>query len=398
MDKPIVFAGDLPPSTIGSMVARGELRRLATGVYNGDPSRAPQDVVRAHWEVIAGHLLPGAVITDRSARTTSPVDGVLYLARDGRARDVELPGLTIRARTGAPPQSGDIVLPGGLYFASVGRALAENSVPSRVRAGRQRRTFDEGELGDWIDRLCRRDGEAALLRLRREVEDIGPALGVSEAHLARIRTLIGLAVGTQHSETASSALASRRAGRPVDQARVSRFEVLVQALRSAAPQNRPISRDGDDTFLPFAEAYFSNFIEGTEFDFDEAARIVFDGELPSDRPADAHDVLGTYRMLADPHEMQATGDTEEEFEEVLRRQHARIMEGRPAMRPGEFKARANRVGATEVVEPELVPGTLAAGWRLRNYLDTAWERAVYVAFLSPRFTLSTTAMAEPREP
>ena len=38
------------------------------------------------WE---GCLL-GAVITDRSA-VTGLVDGVLYLARDGRARDVELP-------------------------------------------------------------------------------------------------------------------------------------------------------------------------------------------------------------------------------------------------------------------------------------------------------------------
>jgi hypothetical protein len=44
------------------------------------------------------------------------------------------------------------------------------------------------------------------------------------------------------------------------------------------------------TFV-FYEAYFSNFIEGTEFTLQEAQDIVFGGEIPDDRPADAHDVL-----------------------------------------------------------------------------------------------------------
>jgi hypothetical protein len=381
VDKPIVLAGDLPASTISGMVSRGELRRLATGIYSRDTTSDPGDTVRAHWDTIAGRLFPNAVITDRSARTMSLVDGVLYLARDGRPREVELPGLTIRARTGAPPQPDDIRLPSGLYFASTGRALAENSLSSRARGGRGRRTLDERELGDWIDHLCRRDGEAGLIRAREQAEALAPALGVPTERLSEMRTLVGVALGTQQAQTESAALASRRAGRPVDQARIARFGLLVEALRASAPQNRPVSPDREDTFLPFAEAYFSNFIEGTEFDFDEAARIVFDGEIPTDRPADAHDVLGTYRMLADRDEMQLTGHSEEEFEEILRGRHARIMEGRPDKRPGEFKAMANRAGATQFVDPELVAGTLAAGWRIRDYLDTPWERAVYVAFV-----------------
>ena len=381
MDKPIIFTGDLPPSTINSMVGRGVLQRLSTGVYSSDVTNRSEDVVRAHWDTIVGHLFPGAVITDRSARTMSHVNGVLYLARDGRARDVSLPGLLVRARSGAPPQAGDIRLPSGLYFASTGRALAENSLPSRTRTGRERRTLDESELGDWIDHLCRRDGEEGLIRLRRQVEALAPALGVPDESLTLMRTLIGVAVGTKKAETASAALGSRRAGRPVDQARVARFEKLAEALRASSPQNQPASRDHKDVFLPFAEAYFSNFIEGTEFDFDEAARIVFDGEVPADRPADAHDVLGTYRLLADSDEMLVTGEDEQEFEHVLRRRHARIMEGRPEKRPSEFKSIANRAGATQFVDPELVVGTLAAGWRLRGYLDSPWERAIYIAFV-----------------
>ena len=93
-----------------------------------------------------------------------------------------------------------------------------------------------------------------------------------------MRTLVGVAVGTKDAETGSMALASRRAGQPVDQLRIARFDTLVAGLRAAAPQNKPVRPDQNHRFLPFAEAYFSNFIEGTEFAFDEAARIVFDGE------------------------------------------------------------------------------------------------------------------------
>ncbi len=58
--------------------------------------------------------------------------------------------------------------------------------------------------------------------------------------------------------------------------------------------------------LAFYEAYFSNFIEGTEFDVIEAADIVFNNVIPRDRPEDAHDVLGTWQIVSDPVEMAKT--------------------------------------------------------------------------------------------
>jgi hypothetical protein len=47
---------------------------------------------------IAGRMFPRAVITDRSAITGGPAEGVLYLAHDGRGREAELPGMTVIAR------------------------------------------------------------------------------------------------------------------------------------------------------------------------------------------------------------------------------------------------------------------------------------------------------------
>jgi hypothetical protein len=150
----IQFAADQPAATLNGRVARGELRRLAPGVYSSDVDTDPSLVTRREWYTIVGGLLPGAVITDRSAPTGGPVDGVLYLAHEGRNREIELPGITVSARRGAGPIDGDAALPGGLYLASKGRALAENTRPSRARRRPVPRTLSEEELGDWVDRLC----------------------------------------------------------------------------------------------------------------------------------------------------------------------------------------------------------------------------------------------------
>src|SRR5680860_1538943 len=327
---------------------------------------------------IVGRLFPEAIITDRSARTGGATDGVLYVAHTRRPRHLELPGLTVRARTGAGPQPGDVAYPGGLYLASKPRALAENCAPSRARSG-QRRTLDEEELGDWIEFLAQNEGVVRLTTWRRQAEQMAATLGVKPEHLARMQRLVGIALGTRPDEsTPSSSLAARRSGTPVDQRRVGLFERLAKALRAAAPQSRPLHAvSARYAYLPFYEAYFSNFIEGTEFGVDEAARIVFDAEIPTNRAEDAHDVIGTYRLVGDLEEMNDVGSSPDEFIHLIKRRNAAIMDGRPGTNPGRFKTVGNRAGATVFVDPELVEGTLRAGFRLREYLATAWETASF---------------------
>lgn len=79
--------------------------------------------------------------------------------------------------------------------------------------------------------------------------------------------------------------------------------------------------------------------------------------------------------------MTTLASTPEEFLQLLRSRHAMIMGGRPDKRPGLFKEAANRAGNSLFVLPELVPGTLRAGWDGLAALDTAFERAVYMMFL-----------------
>jgi len=383
VDTTIVFASDVPPATIAGRVRRGELARLAAGVYTSDVTSDPGAVTAREWPVIAGGLLAGAVITDRSAVTGGPVDGVLYLARDGRARDVQLPGLRVTARPGAGPLDGDIPLPGGLYQASKGRALAENARPSRSRADRARRTLDTAELGDWVDRLCQSDGPQRLAQYRTKAEEIASLVDAPQDAVKALSQMIGAALGTKEITTPSRALTARQASLPYDQDRIRLFRQLADSLRRSAPQNRPVAdpRDPRYEYLPFFEAYFSNFIEGTEFELDEAVAVVYEGKQVPGRADDTHDLVGTYMVVADLAAMTALASTPQEFADLLRSRHATIMGGRPDKRPGVFKEAANRAGDSLFVLPGLVAGTLAAGWEGLAELDTAFERAVYMMFL-----------------
>lgn len=382
MATSLVFAGELPASTLSQRTAAGTLVRLAPGVYTTD-TMDPEGVAAREWRAIVGHLMPTGVITDRSAPTGGPVAGILYLARPIRTRELRLPGLSVLVRQGPGALSDDIAVPGGLHQASRARGLVENTRPSRASGRGPARTLTDTELGDWVERLVRIDGEAALISYRQRSEHIADKLGIAPQGVARLGALIGVALGTKlGSAGASSALAARLAGAPYDSDRVATLDLLAEALRDSLPQNCPAEPvEPRWRHLPFFEAYFSNYIEGTEFELAEAARVIYEGSVPSGRPADAHDLVGTYQLVSDPGEMMSLASSADQLLDVLRYRHSVVLGGRPDKHPGQFKTRTNRAGDTDFVAPQLVEGTLRAGFDRLSVLDTGWERAVYMMFL-----------------
>ncbi|MGH3732951.1 MAG: Fic family protein [Acidimicrobiales bacterium] len=302
------------------------------------------------------------------------------MAHDARERDAQLPGLLVSARRGAGPQSDDIALPGGLHLASKARGMVENAQPSRVSRRRPiSRRLSEDELAEWIDRTVQFDGDDTMNRVRDHARQLAPALGVREESFAHLDQLVGVALNTRDAKSTPRILAARRSGRPFDPVRVERFDVLAKALRSSAPQSR-LSNDGK--YLPFYEAYFSNFIEGTEFTVDEAEGIIYRGFEPEGRPADAHDIIGTYKIVSDSVEMSRVATSPDEFMDLLRSRHAEIMASRPEKLPGQFKTSKNQAGNTIFVHPDLVVGTLTEGFARIESLDSPWERAVMSMFVT----------------
>lgn len=383
MINELIFAGDLPRQTISDRVRRGELRPITTGVYTTDLLSTAEAIVAQYWHIIVGKILPEAVITDRSALTGGKVGGYLYVAHNRRAREIDLPGLVVLARTGSGPLDDDIALPGGLFQASRGRSLAENTRPSRSRGHRPRRTLDDHELAAHVDRLCQYDGEEKLRHYRKRAYELADIVGASADGIARLSKLIGAALGSQRVKSPNAALDARQRGVPFDPDRINRLDVLAVALRSAATQSRAGLPSSGAAFRvqAFYEAYFSNYIEGTRFTVEEARALVYDEVVPAGRNADGHDVVGTFRIVSDPVEMGRVAQTGDDFLHLLRSRHNVLMAGRPDRDPGSFKRVPNQVGNTLFVDPVLVEGTLREGFIRLAGLDTAWERAVYTGFL-----------------
>ncbi|MEX2288757.1 MAG: Fic family protein [Mycobacteriales bacterium] len=375
-----MFSGDADPAVLSRAVGRGTLRRLASGIYTSVVDLEPERVVARHlWEIVS-HEMPGAVLVDRTAVSISPYDGAMHVDHP-RTRPLELPGLRVLPRRGPGPVEGDApFMQTSLYLSSPARQLLDNLARGR---GATARTLSDAEVEEWLDRVAAERGAAAMTRLRDEARALAPVLS-RQKQLARLDALISAALGTGDADVPRTArLAARAKGQPVDATRLDAFRALAGELADSGPVVLPhLPEDRPRrALLPFYEAYFSNFIEGTEFTLDEAAGIVFDGDIPTDRPADAHDVLGTYEIVADDDQMRRVPSSADELEQLLLARHAAVMRSRPDKGPGTYKTRPNRAGNSHFVAPELVIGTLRHGFELMSGITSPFQRAVYMMFL-----------------
>jgi hypothetical protein len=365
-------------TAVAREVKAGRLRKLASRLYTRNLKDAPEKIVQRNlWPLVAAYL-PGALIADRTALENRPAaDGSVFLIADHK-RNISLPGVTLRPRKGPPPLESDRQFIAGLRIASPARAFLENMRASRAREG-VARTLPKREIEERLDELLRHSGETAIQRLRDDARQVAAQLRLPE-EFQRLDALVGTLLGTRKAALDSPIAIARAAGMPYDPHRMELFQRLFAELAGTAPVTR-LARPADGPALPFFEAYFSNFIEGTEFAVDEAADIVFKGHIPKARPEDAHDVLGTWRVVSDRNEMSRLPGNSTELIALLKSRHFRIMEGRPDKGPGRFKPEPNRAGSTTFVTPELVEGTLAKGFEIYRGLTSPLHRAIFMMFL-----------------
>lgn len=107
---------------------------------------------------------------------------------------------------------------------------------------------------------------------------------------------------------------------------------VLPGLRSrmeAAVRGALYRATGPSRTSPRCEANFSNIAKGAEFSVEEAAEIVSEGLIPAERPGDAHDVLGTFRVVSGlPYIETQRGDFAN-FRDLLQRRHVTVTEARP---------------------------------------------------------------------
>ena len=214
-----------------------------------------------------------------------------------------------------------------------------------------------------------------LQSLRDETKKIAPQLNLAKEYKI-LDGLIGTLLGTRKSSIQSPIALARSQGFPYDPKRLDLFQKLYESLARISTPDR-IALAHTPT-LSFFESYFSNFIEGTEFQVEEAVDIIFKGKTPNNRPKDAYDILNTYQIISNLKEMALCPKNADELIRILKHRHAFLMQGRPELSPGTFKTLSNQAGSTLFVAPDLVEGTLRQGFQWLLGLNSPFQKAVYM--------------------
>lgn len=379
----LVFATPGTRASLSRQAKAGRITQVGKGIYLSGTSLPVPDAMRKHRFELAARYWPGAVICDRSALTGGELtDDWLFIChpQPDRGSDLVLPGLTISVRVGPGPLPGDMPFLEGLHLSGPVRSLVENlPSPGRPPLGRPARAAGRETVEGRIDSEARNGGDGRIAALLGQLDVIRPSLPPAPAETVRelLATLLGTYRGTG---PVSARLRARIDGTPFDQQRIELFAGFRDHLLETAPS--PRNAEGDRwEWLPFFEAYFSNFIEGTKFDVKEALRIAVDGEVPATRPADAHDVQATYRIATDPRLCAHAAKSGAEFLEQLREVHSVLMAARPDMKPGIFKDVDNYFGGYKFVEPDLLEGTLLRGFDTFATVTDPFQRAAALMLL-----------------
>ena len=379
----IIFASSDPKASkeISKALKEGVIRKIAPRIYSTNLVDSPEKLISKYLFEIINHFYPHTVLSHRSAFEIRSREGSLVLSGKKRAK-VRLPGVTLHFVDEKGPHPKDVPML-GLFIAHEARAYLENLSPARKGEGDFRKNWTREELEKKLLNKLELAGEEALNKLRDEARDYSVESGL-RAEFEELNKLIGSLLGTKESTnlTTQKSLAFLK-GENFDEERVSLFTdffIFIKDLHFNIVLDPKMQNPEHFKNKAFFESYFSNYIEGTEFEIEEAEEIVFDKKT-SDRPADAHDILGTFQIVSDAGEMRRVPTNEQEFLSMLLKRHETLMSYRPEAHPGSWKKKNNRAGNTHFVNHDKVEGTLKRIFSLIPGVPEGLPRAAFMMLL-----------------
>ena len=365
-----------------SMIKKGLLRKIAPKIYTTNLEDEPDVIIRRNVFYIIGQLYPQAVISHRSAYELKPTaDGDIYLTYS-YSKNISLPGLTVHLMEGPKGTEHDMPFIENLYISSLERRTLENLQKGRAR-GNSSKCLPRTSIEEFLERMLQVNGESGLNAFRDKARVVSKELKMEE-EFEILNQIIGAILSTKPSKILTSASAQARAqGEPYDSERVRLFGVLFEALHNTPLPliDEPNVENAAFRNFAFFESYFSNYIEGTEFEIEEARTIIETGQALPARNADSHDVLGTFQLVASRREMRRTPSSSEELIELLQDRHRILIAARPDRNPCMFKMQNNHAGDTHFVDCTLVRGTLRKGYEFYQAIEHPFAKALFMMFM-----------------
>lgn len=231
----------------------------------------PENIIRRNIFIILGKLYPQAVISHRSAFEFKPTPGGHIFLTYTYTKNISLPGITIHLMEGKGGMPEDTPFIEGLYLSRPERAFLENMQISR-KQGDGSKTLPQQTIEEKLEIIIRTNGEAAINELRDKSREVASVLDMGP-EFEKLNTIISALLATHPAQILKSPLAAARAfGEPYDPGRYELFGVLFAALQQMEFKSYPDKNITEHAYRNFAffESYFSNYIEGTEFEVEDA--------------------------------------------------------------------------------------------------------------------------------
>lgn len=331
----VIFSS--PDPTISRLISKllksGVIRKIAPRVYSPNLEEPIESIIRRNLFQILGNLYPGTLLSHRSAFEFQPTKtGRLFLTTT-YTKKISLPGITLHFLEGHPPMEGDNKFSGELYVSQKARAFLENLQSTR-KLGNVSKCLSLPEIEERLEQIIRVNGEDEINKVRDQARIISVQLNMSN-EFNKLNYLISALLTTKPSKILQSPVAKARAlGTPYDSSRLELFEMLFRKLKNIEFQYRKEQNATPISFRNFAffESYFSNYIEGTVFEIDEAKKIIQTNKPHPARTDDSHDVLGTYRIVSNKQEMEITPTSSDDLLEIISYRHALLLHARPSWR------------------------------------------------------------------
>lgn len=367
---------------LGKLEETGQIKKIAPRIYTSNFNESTDVIIRRNIFTILGKLYPGAVLSHRSALEFTPTTANQIFVTYTYTKKIELPGITIRFIEGLPAIDGDNPFSGELFVSQQERAFLENLQSSR-QVGPTSKTITLPEIESKLEQIVQVKGEDGLNQFRDKAREIGNKLGM-QSEFEKLNKLISALLTTKPSKILTSPLAVARAlGNPYDKHRLELFEKLFIELQQQPYKDSQDINTETSSFRNFAffEAYFSNYIEGTIFEIEEAKSIIQTETPIPNRDEDSHDILGTYRLVSNQKEMSTTPSNPDELLNILQYRHQILLGARISKKPGQFKDKNNRAGETHFVDHNLVRGTLIKGFDYYQALKEPFAKSAYIMFM-----------------
>ncbi|HEX4597082.1 MAG TPA: Fic family protein [Burkholderiaceae bacterium] len=353
----------------------GELVRLAPGIYLRERDPQAQALrVRQHWVRILGELVPGSVVSYRSAYAAVPSEELLVLSHPTRFnRTIRLPGLRISLVKGPGPLPHDTPLgDGALHLASMERMLLENLTRPRGAEGRSR---GEAAVRERLSQILNGEGSEALDRLRQRARELaGPLDMVRE--LERLESIMDLLSPTLATDGLAHLVRGEPPRPPLERGDGNRLTMLRTLASRLQLQRWPrwaasAVREPDRSNQAFIEAWFDCFESGELRDIMQARAAILGAEIVAASTPPMRELLSVFKLAASSPLCDSVPPFGAWFAQGLKARHSLMMHLTDPDLAGEFRTD----------EPERIEGTLGPASTLALSVPEGLARAIFYLVL-----------------